>query len=451
MTHDPTPTALGWNARDTPHIQWFGDDDGLISARTYSDGAGVMFQRTDRFGAALGADSPMLMSGDAGGFISTKAGVDRFAIRASLDNAVSLNGRLVTANPSGSLAANGWYQVGDSNLRAMAFPDDVSRILYSTASQVLQRANNNGPNSVPSSLSNATAVSLDMRPEIIEFDRAVRSSGDVAALIARKTGNACQSVLYSGGSWQTMMDLPLPEGNVVCIAMSPDQRLAAVSVVDGGVYTTRIFRRLGVYYTPKQDIANIGGHLVFSEDGMLLVDITVRKCFERLVDETFTEVLGALDSVPTDQRTAVFSKGTLEQTAISYLYDAGLPVVASGMYDQDGLMFTLLSDAATYDPAETDLGAILADEVLSGLWPAGGIPLTNVAAVSSGGQYYLSADPITRIIIGSTGLSARYGLIYDDTGDLPLVFIDFRGEVAVPVGRELVVTFPDGAIIRFEK
>jgi hypothetical protein len=221
--------------------------------------------------------------------------------------------------------------------------------------------------------------------------------------------------------------------------------------VNGGVYTTRIFRRMGSYYNTKQDLAGIGAHLAFSADGMLLVDVAARKVYERQIDETFSELVGAGSAFVTDQQVGVFSEGVISRSAICYIYDTALAHFASGDYDSNMLMFTLLDDSAVLDLAETNLATILADETTTGLWPPGGIIMSGVAGVESSGEYSIVCDDIERIIIGSTGLSARYGLIYDGSANKPLIWVDFRGEVAIPTGRQLVVSFSDGAFLRFEK
>lgn len=453
LTHNPGTTGLDAGASPVPLLQWFAADGALLTARTIDlEVLGV--SQTDRFGDAIG----------------TELGIDQGTIANTAPFIAAEigphEGKVLARAVIGSGSLRAWYILGDEAGSAthtsatsiptevspsfIAAPDDGQLLIMGVAANCTMRVRQNGQ-TWPPTWAASTVVNFDIVPNIMVFDKAIRSSAAYAALIARDDSNSVLSVRYESGVWSTIMDLAMPAGDVRQIAMSPDQRLAAVSVLNGGTYTTRIFRRLGSYYNVKQDISGIGAHLSFSADGMLLVDVAARKVYERQLDETFDELAGAASALVTDQQVGAFSEGVIAKTAVCYIYDTALSHLAADDFDAGNLMFTLLDDTAVLDLADTDLAAILADETTTGLWPAGGVVMTGVVPTSGGGVYEFVCEDIQRIIIGSTGLSARYGLIYDGTADRPLIWVDFRDEVAVPTGRQLSVSFPGGVFLRFEK
>lgn len=95
--------------------------------------------------------------------------------------------------------------------------------------------------------------------------------------------------------------------------------------------------------------------------------------------------------------------------------------------DYTTLKMMLLNNAATFDATHTALATVAgANEVSGNGWTVGGEPLANVAiTIATTNDAKLDADDITKTATGGNIGPARKALIYDDTGDVPLWFIDF--------------------------
>lgn len=457
MDQSPDATGIAAGASLIPTLQWIGDDAAVLSVRSES-GELIHIDQTDRFGAAVGSTEVIDQGtiANSGNFISADFGdhSGHLVLRAVVGSG-SLRGWYVTGNPAGSPDSGGVSYIQDlANPIGIAAPADGSVMMVYNESTVRQYARSNGTTWPPTWSSSYQTISFDIPASKIVFDKGVRAGGALGALVANIDMQTVMSYSYDGAAWSPVHTLALPAGDPVHIVMSPDGRMVAVSVLNTGVYTTRIFRRLGGYYTKRgDDITGFGAALAFSEDGMLLVDIAARRLFLRNVDETFTEAAGTpMSSVPTDQSYAVFSRGLTVETPVAVIFDAGLAAMAQGSVDFGNLKLTLLTDSAVFDAAEADLGLLIDGlQDVGGMWPEGGIDMPDVVATDAGTHFVYTHAPLSRVILGSTGLSARYGLIYDATNETPLVWLDFITDREVPTSRELVISFPDGEFLRFEK
>lgn len=101
--------------------------------------------------------------------------------------------------------------------------------------------------------------------------------------------------------------------------------------------------------------------------------------------------------------------------------------------DYTTLKMMLLSNSATYTATDTTLDQVAgantpprANEVSGNGWTTGGEALANVAiTIVTTNDAKLDADDITKTATGGNIGPARKAVIYDDTGDVPLWFIDF--------------------------
>lgn len=125
---------------------------------------------------------------------------------------------------------------------------------------------------------------------------------------------------------------------------------------------------------------------------------------------------------------------------------------AGGNVDLAALKFMLLSDAATFtatNTALTDVTNAGAYQVSGNGWAAGGELLANAAVttVATNGAM-LDADDIAKEAVGGSIGPAFKAVIFDDTADAPLWFIDFDGEQTAGEGTEFRVTINALGIFR---
>lgn len=297
-----------------------------------------------------------------------------------------------------------------------------------------------------------TNYSLEGEPGfLIDVDLAKWAYDNKTLVIADKGESRVQSWVYEDGSWQFVHELVIPAGVPNAIAMSPDKRKLAVSTLDGGTYRTKIYRRTGSYFIAEQEFAGIGWLLDFSGDGVLLVDCASQVAYERQPDESFAISAGAMVNVPVGIRAQALSLGRTDPYATASLYNSAVAAFADETADLAALKITLLTNAASFTPADTTLAEATnagAWELSSGGWPAGGVPLTGVVSESGDGYFALACDQISRILI-DTGAVFRYAVIHDTTSGKPLIFIDMISDRSYAKSRELLIDFRDGKFLRF--
>lgn len=264
-------------------------------------------------------------------------------------------------------------------------------------------------------------------------------------LVGDTSLNRVQNWRWLDNAWSLMHEVPLPAGSLQQIAMSPDNRFAAISVLDGGVYKTRIYNRAGDYFQTYQDLTGIGQMIDFSEDGKLLVDTRQRACF-RLVGTDWQDHTSAMANIPVAIYSQTMSYGRTDAFGVARAYPNSLGELASGQVDLNDLKFTLLTSAGAFDP--TDSVADFSAEVTTGRWPAGGLEMTGVVGTETPSGYSLAADDLTRIVFESA-MTARYGLIYEVATGKPLVHIDFIQDRIVARNRAVTFEFRDGEFLKF--
>lgn len=240
------------------------------------------------------------------------------------------------------------------------------------------------------------------------------------------------------------------DGDPVAIAATPnDGRWAAVGFLDGGVYSTNVYERVGPFPVLRQTISGIGRTLGFTQDGSLLIDSAARKAYG-LDDDTWNERAGLLDSVVAGAVRQAVSPHIENPTGNTNIYNNRLADLQTGAIDLDDLWFTYLTeDAPPFDGSDTSAAAVIgADEALGGNWPAGGKLIENVVSQAYGArQWHITADDVSHILI-VTGTSFRYGLVYEKTTDKPLLHIDYQKTYSIPRNTQIDQKFnPDGMII----
>lgn len=264
-----------------------------------------------------------------------------------------------------------------------------------------------------------------------------------------QVGNIDPAANSGTGAMTLTHELVLPPGTPHRLAMCPDGRRAAISGNNANVFTTYVYERRGIYWVKVQTIANFGKLLEFSVDGYLLLDCSSRIAY-RSDGQQYVSLPGALSNLSTLVAAAALDLGRGDKDATQNTYDEGLKSLVNGGINLSSLKFTILSSAASFDPTHTTLSQVTnsgAYEITAGGWPAGGELLTGVTRT---GIYYLSANPIQRIM--TAGFSTRYGVIYDTAnGNRPILWIDFLEDKAVPIDTRLTFTFRDGKLVNYDR
>ena len=124
-----------------------------------------------------------------------------------------------------------------------------------------------------------------------------------------------------------------------------------------------------------------------------------------------------------------------------YSYPAAQAHLSDPGADVSGLRLAVLSSAHTPNTAQTSAAAILADEVSSADWPAGGlaVPPLQVTFPGSAISRVMSSFEIPLL---SGAFAFRYALLYDPGLDLPLALFDYADGSATQ-GKKL--TFSETA------
>lgn len=336
------------------------------------------------------------------------------------------------------------------NVTGMAMAEDGEYMMHSFADAATKPTRLYKRASAPGATPNFVQQT---NPPFITNSQQVRFSyNDRSVLTLDTTFGVAKIWTLVADVWTFLQDLPLPTGTVQKSQMSPDTKMLAVSVLSGGVYTTRIYRRVGDYFQFHQDLTGIGKLLDWTADGILLVDSGLKAAYIRF-GETFIENNASMTNIPSLVQAQALSKGRVYPYGFAKLYNAAIEDLAEYNVDFNDLKMTLLKDTASFDETHTSLSQVTgsgAYEVNTGLWPAGGVDLTNVSSADNGVYYDFTADPVKWIPLAST-LVARYGVIYEATSSRPLIFIDFLNQRAVVQGRQMVIDFQGGSFLRFSK
>ena len=422
-----------------PHLRWIGADDRLFvsySPDIASPNLAAMTPVLEDF--ILGAPG-------SGGFSRGEQHVSNFgrdAIIAHTNNAQNVAAAVTVIRFEGGVLTY-------SNTGApLPYRDVLLRETTPDCELTLVRTNlgtylfdlTSSPSAKPLTFTAKGATSFDVVADIAKW-----SYNNRCILVGDLTANRVQNWRYQDDAWSLMHEVPLPAGSLQAIAMSPDNRFAAISVLDGGVYKTRIYNRAGDYFQNYQDLTGIGQLIDFSEDGKLLVDTRQRTCF-RLVATEWQDHTSAMANIPVAIYSQTMSYGRTDAFGVARAYPNSLGELASGQVDLNDIKFTLLTSAGGFDP--TDSVADFSAEVTTGRWPAGGLEMTGVVGTETPSGYSLAADDLTRIVFESA-MTARYGLIYEVATGKPLVHIDFIQDRIVARNRAVTFEFRDGEFLKF--
>lgn len=110
----------------------------------------------------------------------------------------------------------------------------------------------------------------------------------------------------------------------------------------------------------------------------------------------------------------------------------------------------MLCTAATFNGADSTLGAIVKTESSGGGYPAGGFTLANVSVSTvDTDDASFDADDIVHSVV-TTSLSASFGILYNNTeaNDPPLALIDFDGEKVATDGGTFAITWDAQGIFK---
>jgi hypothetical protein len=138
------------------------------------------------------------------------------------------------------------------------------------------------------------------------------------------------------------------------------------------------------------------------------------------------------------------------------LYNHTVKKLVNEEFDLSTLKVMLLNATAeaAFSAAHTTLaqvaGASNVNEVSGNGWTTGGIALANAAvSIVTTNDAKLDADDISVTASGGSIGPAEAAVIYDDTGDVPLAFIDFDGTQEAGVGTDFKIIWNASGIITF--
>lgn len=258
---------------------------------------------------------------------------------------------------------------------------------------------------------------------------------------------------YDGSGFTHYQQNLVVPGPAHAIACSPDGRTVAISYDMTGSYQTRIYKRVGYYLSLTHTLpGNVGGLLSFSSDGKYLIDCGSKSIFEKDTSTDSWDILtGYLSSLPSGIQVQAVGIRPSTPIAGSFVYDGVAEDVATGAFNAGSLRMVLLDSSASFDSSHTTLDQVTesgARLVSSGNWPAAGKVLGTVTPVTlpDGRVEFRASNALTHLATGGD-LSYRYGLIYDESQDGPVVFLDPRETVTVAEGYEVTWRFDLKGII----
>lgn len=300
----------------------------------------------------------------------------------------------------------------------------------------------------PLTISSAINIVIDMTPTSVRF-----MAGDKVMVAA----DANQLVVYgfdsASNAFVRNQVLEKPTGTVFKILRFDNGRKLAVSFLNAGVYTTRIYKLASGLLVPMQDIAGFGQDLTASADGVLLVDPVMRKA-RRDTGTSFVDFNYAMDNIPTGVAFGKLSLAPYTKSATSRVYVNAVQGVGQKTIDFNNLKFTLLDSTATFVDTDATIATVTnngAKEVKGGAWPAGGVSVPNVTAGMSGKDFLFSAPQFVHQTALVSPITWRYGVLYDATSGKPLIFFDYYGERTVATNRELRFSFPANVFLGLGK
>ena len=237
--------------------------------------------------------------------------------------------------------------------------------------------------------------------------------------------------------------------SLIAIETAPVGRNVAISWLVDGAPVTRLYRRLGGFLQFLEEFPGIGQSLAFTADGTMIVDAATRKALKYDLDlAAWTSADSAMTNVAFGNLFGVVSDHAPEIVADYDIYQ-NLPnlVAEQALGDYSGLRLALATNAApAYNINHASItDAIGAAAVTTGEWPPEGVPLSNVAIVSSGGgMTRVTVDDPQHLVL-SSDLVFRHAFIFND--DLPgkpvLLRYDFKENVVAVQNTRIVFDLPD--------
>lgn len=438
----PGEAGLHWNLAGT-HI---------ICARPSSEGLQNVHTVTPLAASVANGNTSYLASSGGGVYPYDRFNDVQWALSAP-ETTGSLNVFAIGRTDGTIQAPQGPATYGSAGYRCAAFSADGNYGIFgdrisSGGSLVLKRTGfySGGRYPIWAVIGSAPAITLNV--ELAAFCATGLTFVMVDKLNAKaKVGNIDPA---GTGTMTFTHDLILPPGTPHRIRMCRDGRRCAISALSGGVYTTYVYERRGVYWVRVQTVNNFGKLLEFSIDGYLLIDCGLRAAY-RFDGQNYALLAGAMANLTTIVGAAALDNGRGDKDGQTQIYAEGLKKLVDGTIDLSSLKITLLKNTATFVEGDTTLAQVTgsgAHEVTGGQWPAGGVALTGVARA---GSFWLTADEVTRIIVDS-GFSTRYAVVYDTAnGNLPIIWIDFLDDRAIAEDTQLTINFRDGKLVVYDR
>ena len=132
------------------------------------------------------------------------------------------------------------------------------------------------------------------------------------------------------------------------------------------------------------------------------------------------------------------------------LYNHTAKLFANSEVTLSTLKLILLNDdaAALFDATDTDMSGLTGAEVSGNGWAAGGELLASVAVTTvTSNDAKLDAADISKTATGGAIGPAEAAVLWDDTGDQPLAFIDFGAAKTADLGTPFNVNWNASGII----
>lgn len=449
--HDPPPVAISVGNVE-PVFQWTQNDSYLLfmfSLSQTQNGYRTFDPSANLIGTLDGSDA----SQASGGYLAYTRDNDTVLQRYATTihaNAVNFKVDNVGDISTGALPVLVAY---DTNTDLSVSPNGNIFTVCGVTGNARAIERTSAPGVYPPIYGTIFDVVLQFAPEIIRW------AGDNATVIALSRNERVGQVYsYDSGSgdFTKIHDLQLIDDTGASVhkaEMSPDGRVLAVSFVNGSTYTTQLYRRTSGYMVPLQELAAFGKDLAWAADGKILLDVTVLKARLMGDDGTFTDHDSAMASVATDLIIGKMSLAPTDKVANPLVYLAALEPFATCGIDWNNIKFTLLTNSASFDEDDATISDVTnsgAWEVVDAAWPAGGLPVENVADGMGTGTYNFTCDPLVWLTFGSS-MTWRYGVLYDATSNIPLVCFDYYGERMVSSNREVHFDFPDNVFLRLTR
>ncbi len=135
------------------------------------------------------------------------------------------------------------------------------------------------------------------------------------------------------------------------------------------------------------------------------------------------------------------------------LYDHTLKLIVNKEVTYNTLKVKLLDNTAAFAAANTTVNAVDgsgAKEVSGNGWTAGGITLANVTVTQvTTNDTMIDADDVSVTATGGSIGPAYAALVYDDTSDKPLIYIDFGQSQSAGATTDFKIVWDVTGLIKF--